>query len=372
MSRFRNTQPTMPDSFCPQLREEVQLLKNDDLGFMLSAEVGKFTRISEQGAYIVPFLDGTHSLAELKDLLQEKVKEPVPIATIEGFFVNLARSNLLDGAPEIEALQKKRTINLRLLLHPRLPLLKGNKVLQKLAHGIRLIPYPARLVAAIALLLNGLIAPFLLISQSKLSVAPLSSAISFQAVAWVMGLVLLEIVFHELSHGVTLTMYGATVRGFGVGVHYFLVPFAYTDTSDSFRLKRSERIIVSLAGPAVDLALLGITAVSLIFLPPNSYAAYILTFLMGYQISVIFWNMNFFLPLDGYYIVADLLNEPALRQQGTRYWLQAPLRWLRIHKKKYTPRQHFVYAIYGFLLITYLTVFFISAFSAAQFSQQLP
>ncbi len=372
MSRFRKTHLILPDSFCPRLREGVQLLKNSDLGFMLSVDVGKFTRISEQGAYLVPLLDGTRSLAELKELLQRKVKEPIPAAAFDGFFISLAKSNLLENAPEIEGLQNKRKITVRKILHPRSPLVKGDKVLQKLAQQVQRIPYPVRLAVMALLLINGVIAPTMLFATTQIPIITLSSAVSFQAVAWVMSLVLLEIVLHELSHGVALTMYGATVRGFGVGVHYFLVPFAYTDTSDSYRLRRSERIVVSLAGPAVDLMLLGVTAVSLFLLPPNSYAAYILTLLMGYQISVIIWNMNFFLPLDGYYIVADLLNEPALRQQGIRYWLHAPLRWLRIHQKKYTSRQRLVYAVYGVLLITYLAVFFFSAFSAVQFGQQLP
>ena len=372
MFKFRKAQPPLPDSFQPRLRDGVQFHDSGDLGFMLSVNVGKFTRISEQGAYIVSQLDGDHSLADLRALLQSTVKEPVPLNALEAFVVSLAKSNFLEDAPEIEAFQHKRKFNMRKILHPRLSLLKGTRIMQSLANLFGKVPYSLGFVVMILLLLNGIVSPLLLISLNHVPIVTISSGLSVKTGIVVMSLIFLEIVCHELGHGVVLTMFGATVRGFGLGVHYFLIPFAFTDTSDSYRLKRHERILVSLAGPAVDLVFLGVTAVSLFVLPPDSYATHILTFMMGYQITVIIWNLNFFLPLDGYYIVADLLNEPALRQQGIRYWIYAPLRWIRINKKKYSSRQHIVYSIYGALLITYLAIFLISAFSAMQFSQQLP
>lgn len=70
-----------------------------------------------------------------------------------------------------------------------------------------------------------------------------------------LGLVAIVVVCHELLHGVCMARYGGDA-GYGLGVSYFVLPYAYAETEASFT--RSQ-LIVTLLVPFV-----GITAVGLL------------------------------------------------------------------------------------------------------------
>lgn len=118
---------------------------------------------------------------------------------------------------------------------------------------------------------------------------------------------------HEYAHGTALTKYGGEPGEVGVGLFYF-GPMFYVDTSDSIRLRTKERIMVSLAGPLVNLIFGSAFALASLY-----YPSHILR--MGAFFSFYF-SLFWFLPLienDGYYAYADLVGNPNIRQDALRY-----------------------------------------------------
>lgn len=154
---------------------------------------------------------------------------------------------------------------------------------------------------------------------------------------------------HEYAHGVALAKYGGQPGEMGIGLFYF-GPMFYVDTSDSLRLRTRERIMVSIAGPLVNLLLA--SALALINLYYPSHILRMGAFFSFY--SSLFW----FLPLienDGYYAYADFVGNPNIRRDALNY-IKSKLRLAPSDEKieKLSRLEKFNILAYGLMVIIFV------------------
>ncbi len=132
-------------------------------------------------------------------------------------------------------------------------------------------------------------------------------------VALVLGLFILNSMFHEFGHAAACRHFGADNGGVGFGL-YISFPVFYTDVSDIWRLTRRQRVVVNLGGVYFQL----------VFLVPF----FIWYFITGSDICKLYiyaTNVNFlftlnpFLKFDGYWIMSDIIGVPNLRSRTTEY-----------------------------------------------------
>ncbi|AEH37253.1 DUF3267 domain-containing protein [Halopiger xanaduensis] len=71
-----------------------------------------------------------------------------------------------------------------------------------------------------------------------------------------LGLVALVVVLHEALHGLVMTRYGDS-PGFGLGVSYFVLPYAYAETRGEFT---RNQLLAMLLAPFVAITILGVAA----------------------------------------------------------------------------------------------------------------
>ncbi|WP_152541357.1 M50 family metallopeptidase [Kallotenue papyrolyticum] len=356
----------LDQSYRPQLHADVEVLPDSELGFILHHRTGgQNCRISKPAQSLIPFLDGQHTITELQSLLQQAVGRPVSLDQVATFITMLGHQGMLvDSEARFDAkpMQRRESCWAR-LMHLRIPLVQGDRFLQPLAALLRRLPAaPLKLLLAL-LLLNGLIAPFLLLLTSHIQLSFTPGILDTSGLMILAALIVAEIIVHEMAHGLSLTLLGGQTRDVGVGIHYFLIPYAYTNTTDAYRLSRRGRILVSLAGPMVDLSLLGINAMLLSTGILSPGANQIVIIWMSFQATILLWNANPFLPFDGYYVLADLLNEPALRREAFRYLRSLPHRLVgRAVADRHTPQQRRIYLGYGLLTAVYMMGFLSYAF----------
>lgn len=348
-------------SYKPQLHRDVEVLPGSDLGLILHHRTGgQNCRISKHAWPLIPFLDGQHTLTDLQSHLQQTVGQPVTLEQVTTFISMLGHQGMLaDSEARFGAkpLQRRQGWWSR-LMHLRIALVHGDRFLHPMAALLHKLPAaPLKLLLAL-LVLNGLIAPLLLLLTSHVQLSFTPGMLDTAGLVILAGLIIVEIILHEIAHGLSLTLLGGQTRDVGIGIHYFLIPYAYTNTTDAYRLNRRGRLLVSLAGPMVDLSLLGINATLLSTGILTPAASQIVIVWMAFQVMLLLWNANPFLPFDGYYVLADLLNEPALRREAFRYLRSLPRRLMgRAVADRHTPGQHRIYLGYGLLTAVYMLGF---------------
>lgn len=137
--------------------------------------------------------------------------------------------------------------------------------------------------------------------------------------------IVVHIPFHELAHALTAKHFGYEVRGFGFALLHNLFPVFYADVTDIWMAPARQRMAVASAGIFVDWVF-GSIAILFSFLFPNlRFLMYLIAF-NSYAAAIINLYPFFFLELDGYYILTDLLKMPHLRKEA--------IQLLRGHLKK--------------------------------------
>lgn len=116
--------------------------------------------------------------------------------------------------------------------------------------------------------------------------------------------------FHELGHASACKYFRLEHGGIGFGL-YLNFPVLYTDVTEVWKLKRSQRCIVNLAGVYFQCyILLGLLVT--FFLTNNDIFRYLILFLnLGFVMT-----LNPFFRFDGYWMATDLLGVPNLRARS--------------------------------------------------------
>ncbi len=126
-------------------------------------------------------------------------------------------------------------------------------------------------------------------------------------------------VFHEFGHAYACKRFGGHVPEMGAYLILF-TPCAYVDATAAWGFpRRIERLIVSLAGVYVELAIAAVAVFVWALTGPSllNSVAYNVIFLAS-SVTLLF-NINPLMRYDGYYVLSDLLEIPNLRQRASDY-----------------------------------------------------
>ncbi|MCA4902487.1 MAG: HlyD family efflux transporter periplasmic adaptor subunit [Rhodocyclaceae bacterium] len=130
---------------------------------------------------------------------------------------------------------------------------------------------------------------------------------------------------HELAHALTATRYGVRVGHMGIAL-VVLWPMAYTDTGEGWKLTRARhRMAIASAGIVAELALAAWATLAWCLLPdgPLRHALFLLATTSWTWTLLV--NASPFMRFDGYFILCDWLDFPALHERAGAH----ARRWLR-------------------------------------------
>jgi hypothetical protein len=161
---------------------------------------------------------------------------------------------------------------------------------------------------------GGLIAPLKQLDMSLTDIFILVLPIIF----------LMELALHEIGHAVSCRMMGARPKGFGLGLLWGFMPILFTDTTDAYTIDaKGKRMFVSFAGPMVDIMCFGLVMMGYWSVSADGLAAKLLLAYSAFPLSSFIISLNpFFIRMDGYWILADWLDQPNLRRASVRYLKQ--------------------------------------------------
>ena len=202
----------------------------------------------------------------------------------------------------------------------RLPLGDPGRWLARLDPLGHLLAQPLVMLAALALVLLGaaqaaLQAPELLSDAHQRLASPV-----FLASAWAVYPLMKAL--HELGHALAVRYFGAEVRHVGIAMNY-LLPSPYVDASAASGLaRRGQRVAVGLAGVAVELVLAALGVLAWSVLQPGTARDLALTLALVGAGSTLLANANPLVRMDGYHVMADLLDLPNWASRSRLQWLE--------------------------------------------------
>ncbi len=339
--------------------QTITILKN--------AENGSYFKLSEEGEFIWEQLDGKHTMQDITLNVAEKFKVFAP-DVVAGLISKLAKSNFITNLHIQSTLPSRASpfwvraiVSVRRLLETRIAFGDADawvtRWYEKYIHYLftktaQLIFVFVAIFGFISFLMNAenVIALFSIVHASMLlflTLIPLSLA---------------GVIFHELGHAFAVKAYGREVHYIGVG-WYWLMPIAFTDTSDMWLASRKRRMLVNLAGVYVDVIVAGFSA-SLIYLIPNPYLQSMLWLFTLYTYIGAFRMLSPLQEMDGYYLLMDWVEKPRLRQAAV-IWLvkKFPKAIRQPHLfRENRPEVTYWLACMAFLIIVSLLTYFLQAF----------
>lgn len=169
------------------------------------------------------------------------------------------------------------------------------------------------------------------------------------AMTYVMIFVIAAI--HELGHAMAATRYGRPIREAGVGLIALIFLASFVRMKDTWLLPTRKRLTILLCGGIFSGAL-GSIMVFLGLAAGNAPLAMYIRDLGMFTISATIINFYPFLfRTDGYYIVEDLVNIPALRSKA---WRQVAAR-VRGHHQIATAGRRSQYWLYAYVVLQVLS-----------------
>jgi hypothetical protein len=134
------------------------------------------------------------------------------------------------------------------------------------------------------------------------TLVPVVPKLSPAAFAWLVAGNYAALLLHELGHASACM--AQRIRHGPIGFCVYLIyPAFYADVSESWRLPRSGRAVVDAGG--MHMSLLCGSLCSVIFLATHQPVWGLLAILCG---ITVFWNLNPFIRMDGYWLLSDWLG----------------------------------------------------------------
>lgn len=165
--------------------------------------------------------------------------------------------------------------------------------------------------------------------------------------------------FHELGHASACKRFGIKHGGIGFGL-YLNFPVLYTDVTEVWKLDRSRRSVVNIAG--VYFQLMCIIPIIVCFMLTDSDVLRYMIIIMNFGFVM---TLNPFFKFDGYWMASDILGVPNLRQRSKeiiRYYINK-LRRRSIGEMPYMLRMKkkakWGFAVYAIVVNLFMAYYFL-------------
>ena len=289
----------------------------------------RYYRLGTYELQVARLLNGQRTLAEVTELLQQQVRDrAVDQATVLRIVTHFAHLSFLqlsgEASHQLFAFmaahrEKQKTLQRVLglagalvyfkfsLFDPDLLLLKMEKRVRWLWSKTAAVFLAGLVVVAVGLVLQNW-------GQAGTQIQ--RDFLTLHNLVWLWTILIGVKVVHEFGHALMCRHYGGEVHDLGA-MFIILTPFLFCDATDSWMFSNKwHKIAVNLAGILVELILAALAVLVWVVTPPGLINQLAFNAMVVCSVSTVVFNANPLMKFDGYYVLADLLEIPNLRDRA--------------------------------------------------------
>jgi len=341
----------------------------------------RYYRLKENEHFLLQFMDGKRTLNDAQKAYEAHYRpDRLRLEDLEAFAQQLMRAGLVQndspaaGKQLIERRQKRqrqewiqKATN---LLYIKIPVFDPDRLLRWMLTFLWWIFTPAFFIASLALVSA---AGMLVATNFDMFLSKLPNYyefFSFKTAAYLWLALGVVKVIHEFGHGLSCRYYGGEVHEMGFLLLCFS-PALYCNVTDAWTLPNKwHRIIISAAGIYVELVIAAISTFIWWYTPNQPFIHNLsLSLMVVCSVSTVVFNGNPLMRYDGYYVLADWMEIPNLRERANRLisnWFSSTCLGIEVPPEQYMElgrKAMFVsYAIVSYIyrwIVTFGILFFL-------------
>jgi putative peptide zinc metalloprotease protein len=291
----------------------------------------RYYRLKDNERFLLQYLDGKHTLEEAQKAYEKEYRpERLKLEDLEGFAQQLLTAGLaISDSPKagqqlFERRGKRRNREFMQtftnILYIKIPLFDPEWILNHMLKWFGFIFSLWFFAVSVFFMFAAIV---LVATHFDTFLAKLPSYhefFSFKTAIYLWIALGVVKVIHEFGHGLSCKRFGGEVHEMGALLMCFS-PALYCNVSDAWILPNKwHRIIISAAGIYVELVIAAIATFVWWNTPTQPFINNLsLSLMIVCSVSTVVFNANPLMRYDGYYVLADWLEIPNLREKANRY-----------------------------------------------------
>lgn len=291
----------------------------------------RYYRLKDHEHYLLGFLDGRHTLDDAQKAYEKRYRpDRLKLEDLESFAQQLLTAGLAQndspraGKQLFDRRKKRRRSEwmqtLTNILYIKIPVFDPERLLTAMLGYVWWIFSMTFFVLSVAFMLGAvtLVATHFETFRSKLP--DYHEFFSFKTVVYLWAALGVVKVIHEFGHGLSCKVFGGEVHEMGA-LFLCLSPALYCNVSDAWTLPNKwHRIVISAAGIYVELIIAAAATFVWWNTPSHPFVNNLaLSLMVVCSVSTVVFNANPLMRYDGYYVLADWLEIPNLRERSNRF-----------------------------------------------------
>ncbi|MSU77065.1 MAG: biotin/lipoyl-binding protein [Gemmataceae bacterium] len=299
----------------------------------------RYYRFKEQEYFLISLMDGEHTLDDAQKAFETQFRpERLRLEDLEQFGQQLLKMGLVQNeSPQAgKQLYDNRQKRIRSewmqtltnILYIKLPIFDPDRLLTLMLPYLWWMFTRLFLLASLAFMGAALALVLTKFDVFYARLPTFESYFNFKNMIYLWVALGVVKVIHEFGHGLSCKAFNGEVHEMGFLLLCFS-PAMYCNVSDAWRLPgKWHRIIISAAGIYVEL-MIAAAATFIWWNTPNQpfLNNLCLNLMVVCSVSTVMFNGNPLMRYDGYYVLADWIEIPNLRDRANRYLQNLAMDW---------------------------------------------
>ncbi len=291
----------------------------------------RYYRFNKQEYFVFSLFDGTHPTEEVRKRFEDEFRpHRLEFQDLESFARQLVTAGLVQhetggaGKHLFQRRAKQRRMRrfaaISNIMYWKIPVFDPDRLLTWMFQYLWWIFTPLCFAASIALMLAAVFQVLIHFQTFYEKIPRYQEFFAINTVLYMwMSLGIVKVI-HEFGHGLSCKAYKGESHEMGILLMCFS-PALYCNVTDAWTVAdKWKRIIISFAGIYVELVIASLATFVWWYTPHlpivNNIAMAVMVLC---SVSTVFFNANPLMRFDGYYMLADWLEIPNLRDRANRY-----------------------------------------------------